>query len=284
MIVPEQLTVNGLDLLSRVRGSRQLSALLATPAKRTPDVEVPGRHGRMRTPRKRYDAHEFTLPLIVEGRENDGSIPGDRDTRAAFQRRVDELVATFAAEQVELIHTRSDGTARRLWAEVIARVEPDRYNPGDLGQLGYKLSAVDPPFWTDLGDVTTSATSAGAAATWAAAEFGGATAPMDDLVVRFEATAGEVPNPRLAQGPASVTYRATLPEGAWVELDCASWEIRAAGADVDYTAPAKTGGLPRYFELAPGPDPLTPPELSVSHTGTGTLTATLTGRRRFLVG
>lgn len=281
----ETLTANGLNLLpSRVHRTPDLSSILAGPARRTDDVTVAKRHGRLRTPNKLYDAAEFVLPFWVIGINRDGTIPADGNR--AFYDRVTEIVAAFGAETVELVRGLPDGTSRRIVVEQLAALDPSRKLPGELGQLSFKVSAADPPFWTDLGAPrVATGTCTGAATPWVLTPFAGATAPMDDLVLRLTATSGSVPNPRVEHAGRSVSYLATLATGQYVELDCGTWEVVGGGGLTrDYARVRKTGGGARYLSVVPGPDPAVAPVATLSHTGTGTLTATLTGRRKHKVG
>lgn len=282
----ETLTANGLGLLpSRVHRTTDLSTLLAGPGRRTENVEVPGRHGQLRTPRKRYDRTELVLPFWVVGINPDGTIPGPGAGAEAFYARVAEIVAAFGADVVELVHGLPDGSARRLEVEQLAALDPSRKLPGEAGTLSFKVVAWD-PFWTDVGpELTATGTSTGASTAWPLTAFSGATAPMDDLVLTLTATAGTVPNPRVEHDGLSVSYLDTLTEGQAVTIDCGTWEVTGSGGLVrDYARVRKTGGEARYLAITPPADVTAAPVASLSHTGTGTLTATLTGRRRHKVG
>lgn len=282
----ETLTANGLNLLpSRVHRTTDLSSLLAGPGRRTENIDVPGRHGQLRTPRKRYDRTELVLPFWVIGINSDGTIPGPGAGAEAFYARVHEIVAAFGAETVELEHGLPDGSARRLAVEQLNALDPSRKLPGEIGTLSFKVAAWE-PFWADVGpELTATGTSTGPSAEWPLTAFSGATAPMDDLVLTLTATAGTVPNPRVEHDGLSVSYLDTLTEGQSIRLDCGTWEATGAGGlAVDYARIRKTGGEPRYLTVTPPAELDAAPVAHLSHTGTGTLTATLTGRRKHKVG
>jgi hypothetical protein len=275
----------GLDLLSRMHDTVELSGLLSAAGRRTGDVEVAGRHGLLRTRRKRYDRLEIPLVLWLRGLDADGRIPTDSSAAAEFYARVHEITAVLAAETVTVTHGLPDGSARWITGEVLSPLDPSRRNPGALGQLAFKLSCAY-PFWTEAGDpVISTGSCTGEPAEWTLDEFAGITAPVEDAVIRFECTSGTVPNPSLAQGDVSLRYGAAFAVDDWVEIDCGTWDITAGGnLEPDMSAITKTGGEARFFVLSPPGAADAAPTLTLDHTGAGTLSVTLTGRRKFLVG
>lgn len=282
----ETLTLNGLDVLSRVHDTTELGGLLAVPGRRTEDVEVGGGHGLQRVAWKRYDTNTLVLTLWVHGLNPDGTIPFGADERALFYARVREVIAVLGGDTVVVEHGLPDGSVRRIVGEVVAAVDPTRKNPGALGQLGIKIHCAY-PFWVDVGDelVATGACT-GPATPFTLTEFAGHDAPLDDLVLRFTATAGTVPNPRIDRLGCWLQYLGTLEVDEWVEFDNATWDVRSGGG---HTARLqdhrKGGGEPQYWVCRPAGLPsLTAPVATLSHTGTGTLTTTARGRRKYLVG
>lgn len=284
--VAETLTLNGLDVLSRVHDTAELGGLLAVPARRTEDVEVGGGHGLQRVAWKRYDSNTIVLTMWVHGLNLDGTIPAEAAERATFYARVREIIAVLGGDTVTVEHGLPDGSVRRIVGEVVAAVDPTRKNPGSLGQLGIKIHCAY-PFWVDVGaELTATGTSTGPANPWTLTAFAGHDAPLDDLVLRFTATTGTVPNPRVERLGCWLRYIGTLTAGQWVEFDNATWEVRSGGGHTARLQDhAKGGNEPQYWVCRPsGLAALAAPVATLSHTGTGLLTATARGRRKHLVG
>lgn len=271
----EQLTLNGVDVKTPALRTQLLSGLLATAPRRTRNVSIPGRHGELLVPRKRRGPLDFLLPLWVMGGTGGG------DEQVEFYTEVDRLCRdVFAADTVLIAHTLPDGTVRELTVEVLDRIGIERWRQGALANVGIAVTAAD-PFWTDPADQNAQTTTTGGPDSWDLTEFAAATAPMDDLTVTFTATSGSVPNPILTNaGGVYVEYQVTLAESESVEIDVGAYTLTGGGGHVaDYDALVHDGD-PRWWVLDPG----NPPSATVAHTGTGTLTVDVVGRRKYLAG
>lgn len=274
--VPEELLVNGVSLGSYCFMTTDVSGLLTVPGKRGDDVVVPGRHGAIRLPRKRYDVNEIVLPMWVVGCQPDGTIPSHgRMEREFFQRR-DQLLRLFHAEEVELTFTRADGMTLSTHAEVVDVMDFTRRWAEPLAQVSVALRLTD-PFWVEDVDVSTTIT--GVSGTTAQLEaFAGSTAPITDAVITFS---GPVNNPRLAIGERWVQFNGVVAAGRQLVLECEHWHVGpGTGADWDpdprqvYREPG-----PCWLEIPPSPTPLT---ATFTHTGGGSATVEIAGRRKFL--
>jgi hypothetical protein len=286
------ISVNGTSLDDLVaQGAEGSTGLHTVPGKRGSNIDVPQRHGQLHVPHKRYQSTSLVFPMWVRGVNPDGTIPSGTDTatRLAFHARVRALVKLFVTgELVTIRHTLSDGAAREITGEVTDVWDWTIRGSGrhTLGQVSVGLNCAD-PFWTDLTDsVETFSVTTGNTATLD--DFSSASAPMDDLIVRFHPQS----NPELTQDSTGVflAYDGVIDAGRKLEVNTATWAVTgtidAGGTWVPGSAPTqhiariRHGGSPRLFSLAPqSPSPV----VSLVHTGGGTATASITGKQRHLV-
>lgn len=267
------LRANGLDIatLASFR-TEHLESVLRVAAKRTEDIEIPDEDGQLYVPDKRHEANELVLPMWVHGCLPDGSLPTGGQLQGVYDR-ADELIEVFGEDRIVLEHERPDGSIREITGEVLDRIDWTRKGLHGSGQVSILLHCAD-PFWYAPDAVTATIVAAGADTTQALDEFTGISARLVDLVVRFTA-AGACPNPAIQQtgGGHFLRYGSTLTD-AVVEVDSGTWDVvGGAYEDIEHT-----DSTARYFVLKPQ-RPV--PEVTVSHTGAGTLTTTLTGRKRF---
>lgn len=284
------ITVNGtsLDELT-AQGVQGAQGLHRVPGKRGQNVKVPGRHGELYVPGKRYEPAALVLPLWVRGVLPDGTLPADEPARLEVHRRLRTLTRLFTVgELVTIRHTLTDGTAREISGEVTDTIDWTIAGAGrsTVGQVTIGLDCPD-PFWTDLADTTSTVTLAtGQTATLT--DFAPADAPMDDLRVTF----GPGNNPELSQPStgAYIGYDGVIAAGRKLTVDAAAWTVTGTvdaggtwnpgSAPTQHIARIRHGRHPRLFTLAPQ-DPA--PTVRLTHTGGGTMAATVTGRRRYLV-
>lgn len=277
------------DLLAQgIEGS---TGLHSVPAKRGSNIDVPQRHGQLHVPHKRYQSAALVFPMWVRGVNPDGSLPSGTDAaaRLAFHARVRALVKLFiAGELVTIRHTLSDGTAREITGEVTDVIDftVARAGRNTLGRVSVGLNCAD-PFWTDLTD-TVETFSLATGNTASLTGFGAASAPMDDVIVRFHPSS----NPELTQVSTGVfvAYDGIIAAGRKLEVNTATWAVTgtidAGGTWVPGSAPTqhiariRHGGAARLFSLAPQhPSPV----VQLEHTGGGSATASITGKQRHLV-
>jgi hypothetical protein len=287
--VTAQISVNGVNLDQLLaQGVEGSAGLRKVPGKRGSNIDVPNRHGQLHVAGKRYQAAACLLPMWVRGVNPDGSVPSDPGGRLLFEQRLRELVALFTCgELVTLRHTLTDGSAREITGEVVDVLDPsvDGIGRDTLGQVNVGLTCAD-PFWTDIVNSSATVTLA-AGATRMLAEFGDATAPMEDLLINF----GPGTNLVLTQVEtgAFLAYDGPITSGRHLAVDTSAFTVvgtvDTGGTWNPSTAPTqhlqriRHGRHPRLFQLAPTrPNPPT-----LRNDSTGTLTVTITGRQRHLV-
>jgi hypothetical protein len=185
------------------------------------------------------------------------------------------LTRIFGAELVELVHTLPDGSQRSVVGEVLEVIDFTSMAGG--GRAEFAVSLVVPgAFWSDVDSITATFSGTGV---WSPSAFSGATAPMDDLQVTF---VGPSNNPRVQSGDVWLRYGAVLTAGQSVILDCASWSLTGGGGLVPNYGAVTHGGDARWFVLHPGTTVV--PSVTVSQTGTGAMSTSLSGRRKYLIG
>lgn len=278
------ITVDGQNLDQLVaQGVEGITGLMTVPAKRNGNLVIPGAHGQLHAVGKRFDAANLVSPMWVRGVNPDGTIPSGTDdaTRLAFHARVRALVAMFAPERVTLRHTLTDGTAREITGEVTDVLDFTVRGSGrhTLGQVAVGLNCAD-PFWTDLADTTDSITVT-TGGTGTLEQFDGASAPMENLIVTF----GQQSNPRLEQAATGVFvgYNGVIGAGQSLVVNTATWALSGTGG-LTITAASYTNlyyggpGTSRWFALNPAAGG---PVVALTHTGGGSATVTVTGRRRY---
>ena len=278
------ITVDGENLDQLLaRGVDGISGLMSVAGTRGSDLLIPGAHGERHVPGKRSDALDLALPLWVRGVNPDGSLPGGTDSaaRVAFHGRVRAIVAMFPqGQQVTVRHTLTDGDAREILAEVTDVMDMSVRGTGrhTLGQVSVGLRCAD-PFWSDVADSTGTAT-ANSGASVTLSGFAGATAPMENLLVRF----GPSTNPRITQPSTGVYmgWNGVVPSGGSLVVDTAAWRMYGEGGltivPADYGQLYYGGpGTSRWFALRPQAGG---PVVALGHTSTGSATAIVTGRRR----
>jgi hypothetical protein len=257
------------------RGVDGIPGLVAIPEKRGRDLVVPGSHGELHLPGKKYGANTVVFRPWVRGVEPDGTIPEAGAARLVFHQNLRRLLTLLTVEeQVTLRLTLEDGTARQITGEVLAAI------PRDIdGRLDVALRCAA-PFWSDP-DHTTATVTSGAEQTLT--EFTGADAPMEDLLVVFDAQS----NPRLEQPSTGIWVqinRVILP-GQTVTVDTTEWQVYgspgvAPGLYEDLAYGGR--GTTRWFALRPEPGGA-PPVVELTQTGPGTGTATVTGKRKYKI-
>lgn len=261
-----------------------VAGLLKVPAKRGSDIVIPGAHGQMFVPNKLFDAGNAVLSMWVRGVNPDGTLPGTTDSaaRVAFHQRARALCDLFAPERVAIRHTLDDGTARQIVGEVTDVLDWSVRGSGrnTLGQVTVGLRCAD-PFWSDL-DVSTQTVTGATGVTAQLGVFDGASAPMEDLLVVF----GESSNPRIEQVSTGIFARVgkVIPTGGTITVDTANWQVYGAGGAPTtglYEALTYGGrGTARWFALMPESGG---PTVKFEHTGGGTRSVTITGRRRYRI-
>lgn len=267
------LTANGVDLSTLAYNVESLTGRLSTPPRRGNDVDVPGRHGTIRSPGKKYTAGTVVLPMWVVG-SDDGWFPVGVDNQELLYKNIDTLTRVFGSDTIELIHTLPDNSTRRIVGQVLETIDFTSQAGGTRATFAVTLSTAD-PFWEDVLDTTAIKSGTG---TWNVFEFFGATAPMDDLVIKFT---GPCTNPRITNSSGVyVQYNAVLTGSQTISIDCSNWTLSGVGITPSYSSLVHIGDA-RWFILEPkDPEPV----VTTSQTAGSTGVFTLIGRRKYLVG
>jgi hypothetical protein len=269
------MIANGVSLDTYAYNIRTRTGRYNTPARRGKNVEVPARHGAIFTPGKKFGPQAVALPMWVIGADEDGNVPRDGTTRELFETNLTRLLRIFTADTVELIDDMHDGTSRRIVGQVLDVIAPDLDAGGTRAELGISLQCAA-AFWEDVEERSATRTGTGL---WLPVEFRDASAPMDDLTVRF---AAPCTNPQVTNiNGVYVAYNAALSGTHWVEINCADWTVTGGGGLTASYSAIDHQGDPRWFVLEPG-DPT--PECTFSQTAGTTGTVTLTGRRKHAIG
>lgn len=271
----EGVTLGGVDVATGAIRAADLSGLIGIPERRGSDTMVPGRHGAVRTPRKRYGVRRLVIDFWVHGANPDGTVPADRHAR--FYANLDTLTQLLALDTLTLLHTLPDQSVRQLTVEPVAGIEPRRWLEGSMARVPVAFDAAD-PFWADTA-LTQVTFSLATGATRVLTELA-CTAPIDDATVTF----GPGANPRLEQTStgAFTRYGAVIGADRTLIVNSALWQLSGTGGLVpDYLA-FSHGPNTRWVVLDPVPGGA--PTVTLTHTGGGTVQTTIAGRRKWLVG
>lgn len=265
----ETLKANGVDLSTLVWSATDLSGLLVTPPRRGENIAVPGRNGELYRPHKLFDRREFALPMWVVG-----------DTEAEFLANVEQLVKVFLAPTVTFEYTRPDGSVRIAEAEVLDAFDPSRILGAPITGLVTVPLTMSQPFWTDAEPVSQSFTVTTGTETELTA-FAAATAPIDDLVIEISPCS----NPEISQPAIGgyVAFDGIITTGHKLIIDMDQWKLLPGDGTPwtpDYAKLRHGGARGPWFQLVPEVDRA--PVVMVAHTGGGSATFTVTGRRRYL--
>ncbi len=285
----ETLTVDSVVLNTLAKNISSLTGRLRTPPLRTSNIVIPGRHGAMRPGTRLYAEGQITLPIWVRGCDDNGAVPTTK--RRQFYKNVDELTQLFGYHKstLNIRHTLPDSSVRECFAEVLDPIDFSHDSNGDPYGLATVTLQLANPFWQDTADITQNISGA-AAGTTALTSFAGATALMDDFVIRFT---GPINNPTLTAVYDSVaiptifaTYQDNFGSGQWLEFDCKNFTFNTGGGlgAFAYSKWQHSGGA-RLFTMFPGKSAGNP---QVYWSGGGSMTGTtqlrMVGRRKYLVG
>lgn len=272
----ETLTVNGVLLNTFAKNVESISGRLRAPAYRTGNIVVPGSHGELWVPGKKYQANTIALPMWVVGCDDDGEIPAGSNKRREFFKRVDELVTLFKSPNLlDVVWTTARDEPRRCWAEA-TDVLDFTTDASPKGMVGVVLT-IPAAFWEDLTDKTQALVGTGG--TFTPTNFQGGSAPMESLVYRIK---GPWTNPRATFSDGSwFQYSAAITATQTLVVDSGEWELTGEGGlVVDYSKISHDGADGMWGALPAS-------AAAIALTGTARTTAssfTITGKRKFLVG
>lgn len=273
----EGLTIGGVNVSTLAVRVIDLSGLLRVPERRGENVPIPGRHGDLRVPRKRYAGREIALEFWIRGAQPDGTVPAN--PRAQFYTNLRTLGQLLGQQVTTMVHTLPDGTTRQIDVEALTAVDASRYKSGDLAKIGVAFTAAS-AFWEASAPTTIGPFSLTAGGTRQLTELADTDAPIDDAVVTF----GPGSNPVLTcVGSGSfIAYDDVIASGRSVALDTGAWTgVGGGGLTYDRTkvrSDPRDGG---WFTLDPAPGG---PTVRLDHTGGGSAPVTLSLRKKWLFG
>jgi hypothetical protein len=222
-VARERLWLSGIDVATFAIRAIDLSGLLAIPEKRGENTPADGRHGMIRTPRKKYNGRESVIEFWIRGAEADGTVPADPKSR--FYENLRVLGQVLAQDEFPMIHQLPDGTKREIMVEVLAAVAPERWKHGDLAKVSVAFTSAE-AFWHSQ-DVSTVTVNLGNQGTRIMTEFGASDAPIDDAVLTFYEGSG--PDFYHAESGLFVAYDAVIPAGQTLIVDCGRKKLFGTG-------------------------------------------------------
>lgn len=283
----ETLTVNGVVLNTLAKNITSLTGRLRAPALRTDNVTVPGRHGTIRTPNKRYEEGQIVLPMWVIGLDDNGS---PTNGRTQFYKNLDTLTQLFrpGAGLLTMVHTLPDTTQRRALVECTEAIDLTAVSGGNVPYGNFSVALRVPAvFWEDVnlvsvdmsngfnGDVT---------------QLNGMTAPIDDAIFKVTGPCTSVTvearyNGAAMDDPMYFTYSGVIGTGQTLTVNCSVWALTGGGGlTIDYTKMFHTGGA-RWLTIPAGPVGGNPQlKVTIANPLAGTTKVNLSARRKFLVG
>ena len=272
----ETLVVNGVLLNTLAKNVESLTGRLRAPAHRTKNIALPGMHGELWVPHKKYQANTLALPMWVVGCDDDGGIPAGSSKRREFFKRVDELVSLFKSpELLEVIWTTARETPRRCWAEALDVLDFTT-DASPRGLVGVVLT-VPGAFWEDTEDRTQRFD--GDLAQANPSEFAGGSAPIEDGVYRFR---GPWTNPRATFSDGSwFRYNEAIPAGQTLIVNAGEWELAGEGGLVPDYSRVEHDGEDAYWLALPAS------AAAIQLAGedrTQNSYFSITGKRKYLVG
>lgn len=281
----ETLTVNGVVLNTLAKNIESLTGRLKVPQLRTENIQVPGRHGRLRTVRKFYEESTLVLPMWVVGSDDNGIVT---DGRRQFFQNIDTLTQLFKPGNgmLEVLHTLPDGSVRRVWAEVTEVIDFSTEGYGfPIGKFSVALR-VPSVFWEDQNPISLDMlpTQNGSIT-----PFAGMTAPIEDAVFTITGPATNTKvearyNGGALEVPTWFQYAATVPAGQTLTIDCSQWTLTGGGGYTADYSQFSHAGSGRWLTIMPGVI-AAPPQLKITSSGTTSATkVNLTAKRKYLVG
>lgn len=267
------MLVNGHDLNTLAYNVSSRAGRMQTAARRGKNLDIANRDGTVWTPGKKHTGLTVVVgPMWVIGADKEGRVPRDGTMRQLFQENYDQLMTIFGEDTLELVEPKPDGSRRRIVGQVLDTISPEVQAAGTRATFAVSVVCAA-AFWEDTEQVTAYRSGTGL---WEVLPFQGATAAMDDLVVRFTAPAT---NPRVTDAKGTwVAYNAALTGSQFVDINCRDWSVAGGGGLTASLAAVDHSGDARWFVMSPGHPT---PQVTASQTAGSTGGFTLTGRRKY---
>jgi hypothetical protein len=275
----EILSVDGVVLNTLAKNIESLAGRLRTPARRTANLTVPGRHGQVRVATRMFAENVLALPMWVIGGDDDGKIPAGQTDRRMLFSNIDTLSRLFLGTSgaLDVRHTLPDGSIRQCFADVLDAIDFTTESADPMAKFGVSLVMAD-PFWHDLNYITQQVQANGATASFSS--FAGATAPMEKL--RFKLT-GPWNSPVLTFSDGSwLAVDVNIPAGATVTVNSDTWTLTSTGVTTILANLRRSSPTGRWATVPPSSGALVVTTAGASRT-TATQLETY-GKRAYLVG
>lgn len=281
----EGLTWGGIDVASWALRARDLSGLLAMPGRRGENVEVAGRDGAIRQPRKLYQQREFVIEYLVRGATAAGLVPAQGASRQ-FYDNMDLLSSLCVQDVAPMVHTLpgSPTVQRLLDVEVISSVEPERYKAGMLATVKVAYTAASA--WWRASSPTSVTFTLADNGTRVMTEFAPSTGRIDDALVTFGAASGggSGNNPTLTQVETGIGigYDHAFVAGRGLRLGDYSWTQLGTMPAFSRTSLRTDLRIGTWWVIDPVPGGA--PTFALDLTGAGPLQITVSARQSWAVG
>lgn len=257
------------------------SGLLRGAAVRTQDQVVPGIHGEAVSVLQVYGPGSVVVPVIVFGVDRTTGVQSG-DGTAQLRDNLRYLGRVVHAPQVTLTHGWPDSQEIECLAKL--RSEPFEGERWISSPPAARINipfGVPGAFWRDVEPVVSDVYTLATGGTAVLDEFADASAPMGELMIAF----GPCSNPRLRQvGTDTVVgYQGIISSGRQLTIDTVEGEL-GDGTGTSWTpdySGLRYGPWARWFQLDPRGGS---PTIQLEHTGGGTATVQITGRRKYMIG
>lgn len=284
------MKIDGVDLDTMAHHVGVGSSPWEVPEVRGENVVVPARHGTLYVPDKTFHEADFTLEIVVQGAEDDGTLPANQLIQ--LRENIDKILRLITKRK-RLLHIETeldDGSTIECYAECVGTFPIERNSsllPFAKFNAGFKVPRA---FWQDsLVTEYSSPQNLTPNQVLKLAPFEGGTAPMDDLVYLIH---GPIAEPELYVTATGAYTRLgmTVPNGSAWRIDTATWSsVMGAGATFDSTGHpsviSKTvhGGSGPLIDLPPLSAGENAIEIGGANMGANTQLE-VRGRRKHLIG
>lgn len=251
------VTVDGVRLDSLAWNVSTLNGREYIPGIRGTNIQVPGRHGSLFNPNKKFDEGKFILQMWVQGCDNKGEVP--TNTYNEFRKNLDSLKLLFTKRGQLLDVRRKDGAGneRRAYCEVEAAIDPEVYGVNPAARFAVELS-IPAVFWESISQSTELVTGPVSGTDYEIGSLTASTAINEDLEIIVD---GPCNNPKLTDVGTGhwVQLNKTIPAGQQWVLNTTNWTsqtgtlLEFTGTGTDEILNTAFGGphSPRYFALSP---------------------------------
>jgi len=288
------ITVDGVRLDTYAWNIETKNGRFYVPGVRGSNAQVPGRHGSLFVPSKKFDDGRFILSMWAQGTDVNGAAPGSGTEYNQFRKNMDQLMSLFTKRPFLMDVQKDDGsgTMRQAFCEVIQAIDPDVFGVNPTGKFTVELD-IPGVFWQDTADQNySSLTGVTTSFSFSLAAFAGATAPMEDLYLVVD---GPIANPRIIDAATGhyIQYNGTVAGGNQWVVNTTLWTSKVgagiaftqSGTDVTNLTVFTGAHAPRYLALTPkNGDLTTAPTMQLTNTGSssGATQMRVRGRRKFL--